>query len=198
VGVNPAVVPQHLRQHIVPSVRRIFLDESPSTSTTLATQPRVAVAECGRLTAENTSLRVHCALWRKRAEVHAAATLGLLNLARTANIQAEKMKQERDELQRQCRILKRKLDAEEWVLYNEMCQHWLIILLFQSVLEWFAFSISPDSVQTSVFRVDTHFFLFKFGSRGWASLTPTLHTVCRTLARALSVSSYTIRTAASI
>ncbi|THV02529.1 hypothetical protein K435DRAFT_653101 [Dendrothele bispora CBS 962.96] len=117
VGVNPALVPQHLRPHIVPCVRRVFLEESTSGSKT--SPPGAAITECGRLTAENTSLRVNCGLWRKRAEVHAAATLGLLNLARLAKEQAEKMKRERDELQKQCQILKRKLDAEECVILSK-------------------------------------------------------------------------------
>ncbi|KAF5351372.1 hypothetical protein D9758_008033 [Tetrapyrgos nigripes] len=111
VGLNPALVPQQLQRHVSPSVRRIFLEE-PSSDTP-PKHPNAALTECGRLTAENTALRVHCTLWRKRSEVHAAATLGLLNLARSAKIQADKMKQERDELQRQCHVLKRKLDAEE-------------------------------------------------------------------------------------
>jgi hypothetical protein len=56
---------------------------------------------------------VNCAVWKKRAEIHAAATIGLMQLAQAAKHCNQQLKNERDELERQCKVLKRKLEAEE-------------------------------------------------------------------------------------
>lgn len=74
-----------------------------------------AVAECARLNTENASLRFNCDLWRKRAEVHAAATLGLLNIARVARDHALQLREEKTELERKYTSLKRKVVTDEYV-----------------------------------------------------------------------------------
>ncbi|KAJ3743670.1 hypothetical protein DFH05DRAFT_1421484 [Lentinula detonsa] len=113
ISVDPSTIPPPIRPHLVPSIRRLYLGEAdvkPLASTTI---PSAAVSECGRLAAENKTLRVNCAVWKRRAELHAAATLGLLNLARLARDCNQHLKNEKDDLQRQCNLLKRKLEAEE-------------------------------------------------------------------------------------
>ncbi|KAF7798722.1 hypothetical protein EIP86_009947 [Pleurotus ostreatoroseus] len=69
--------------------------------------------ECERLRAENASLKSCCEVWRKRAGVHAAATLGLVGLARLARDHALKMKQEKTELEEKYNALKRKHEYSE-------------------------------------------------------------------------------------
>lgn len=56
-------------------------------------------AEYEKLLAENASLKTCSFVWRKRAAVHAAATLGLVGLARMARDYALRMKKERDDLE---------------------------------------------------------------------------------------------------
>lgn len=111
------MIPGSIRPHVVPSLRRLYLEEEPNTQSSSSgiTSPSAAVSECGRLTAENKTLRVNCALWKRRAELHAAATCGLLNLARMTRECNEKLKRDNEELQRQCNLLKRKLEVEEFV-----------------------------------------------------------------------------------
>ncbi|PBK99756.1 hypothetical protein ARMGADRAFT_985669 [Armillaria gallica] len=112
VNIDPTLIPSHLRTHIIPSIRRLYLDEpNPNIDSSMNT-PK-AVSECARISAENAALRLNCGLWRRRAEVHAAATLGLLNVARIARDSAVQLKQEKDELERRYNVLKRKIDAEE-------------------------------------------------------------------------------------
>ena len=77
----------------------------------MAMSHRKAISECARLQAENDALKVNSALWRKRAEVHAGATLGLITLVRGARDHALKWKTEKEELERQTNILKRRLDV---------------------------------------------------------------------------------------
>lgn len=72
-----------------------------------------SASELARLRAENFSLRNNCALWRKRAEMHGAANLGLLNFARVVRDQASHLARERDELQTRCHSLKRKVEDYE-------------------------------------------------------------------------------------
>ncbi len=116
VNIDPTLIPAHLRTHIIPSIRRLYLDEpNPNIDSSMDT-PK-AVSECARISAENAALRLNCGLWRRRAEVHAAATLGLLNVARIARDSAVQMKQEKDELERRYNVLKRKIDAEECVAF---------------------------------------------------------------------------------
>ena len=102
-------MPVHLRQHFTPAIRKLCLYFSvPSTS-----QGSSSTAECERLRAENASLKTCCEVWRKRAGVHAAATLGLVGLARLARDHALKMKQEKAELEEKYNALKRKYESSE-------------------------------------------------------------------------------------
>ncbi|KAI3597821.1 tripartite motif-containing 58 [Moniliophthora roreri] len=116
--MDPALVPAHLRPYIVPSIRKLYLDESPAGSSTevSSSTSSLALSECNRLTAENTVLRTNCCIWRRRAETHAAATFGLLNVARMAKQRVIQLEHEKEELERSCTILKRKLEAEEALL----------------------------------------------------------------------------------
>ncbi|KIY49925.1 hypothetical protein FISHEDRAFT_40332 [Fistulina hepatica ATCC 64428] len=109
VTMDPGLVPEYLRPHLLPSIRRIYLDD-PDRKTL---PPSLESAECGRMSAENVALRVNCGLWRKRAEVHAAATLGLLGLARQARDCAIQMKRERDEWIKRYSSLKRCREEDE-------------------------------------------------------------------------------------
>jgi hypothetical protein len=52
-------------------------------------------------------------MWRGRSEAHAAATIGLLNMAHTMKDQFMQMKTERDELEKQCNMLRRKIGEPE-------------------------------------------------------------------------------------
>jgi hypothetical protein len=125
--INLNVVPANLRPFLTPSIRRVYIDP-PSTSQENDTadvneQPATVgpspvamtspTSELARLRAENITLRNHCALWRKRAEMHGAANLGLLNFARVVRDQASHLARERDELQTRCHSLKRKVDDFE-------------------------------------------------------------------------------------
>ncbi|KAJ3821212.1 hypothetical protein F5878DRAFT_41596 [Lentinula raphanica] len=116
INVDPSTIPPPIRPHLVPSIRKLYLGDThvkPVVADVASTAASAAVSECGRLAAENKTLRVNCAVWKRRAELHAAATLGLLNLARLARDCNQQLKNERDDLQRQCNLMKRKLEAEE-------------------------------------------------------------------------------------
>lgn len=104
------LVPTFLRPHIMPSIRRVYIDQPEAT---LPKPPASLAAECGRVTAENSALRIHCEIWRRRAEIHSAANLGLLGLARLARDHAMQMKRERDDLEVKYQTLKRKYHSEE-------------------------------------------------------------------------------------
>ncbi|CDO68826.1 hypothetical protein BN946_scf184805.g35 [Trametes cinnabarina] len=106
-NVDPNLVPHHLRQHVTPSVRKLQLEYNIPTPTKPATN-----AECERLLAENASLRSCCFVWRKRAAVHATATMGFVGLARLARDYALKMKRERDEFEAKYNELKKLYDEK--------------------------------------------------------------------------------------
>ena len=74
-----------------------------------------SLAECDRLRAENASLRSCCEVWRRRAAVHAAASLGLVGLARMARDHAVKLRGENLEMQQKLTSLKRKHEPEQYV-----------------------------------------------------------------------------------
>ncbi|KAI0332716.1 hypothetical protein GY45DRAFT_1229534, partial [Cubamyces sp. BRFM 1775] len=102
-NVDPNLVPHHLRQHVTPSVRKLHLEYSlPTPVNGTATN-----AECERLLAENVSLKSCCFVWRKRAAVHATATMGFVGLARLARDYGLKMKKERDEFETKYNELKK-------------------------------------------------------------------------------------------
>ena len=106
--MDPNRVPRHLRSYITPSVRKLFLEYTIPTSSNAST----STSECGRLLAENASLKTCCFVWRKRAAVHAAATLGLVGLARLARDYALRMKNEREELEVKYNQLKKEMEAK--------------------------------------------------------------------------------------
>lgn len=113
VNIDPAIVPSYLRPHLAPSIRKLYLDDQPSRPSNVPSTAVEALAEAARLNAENSALRTNCAMWRRRAEVHAAATLGLLGLARQTRDHAVRMKFERDEFQKRYGDLKRMFEDEE-------------------------------------------------------------------------------------
>ncbi|KAI0675587.1 hypothetical protein C8Q78DRAFT_963034 [Trametes maxima] len=105
-NVDPNLVPHHLRQYITPAVRKLHLEYTiPLPDNAISTN-----AECTRLLAENTSLRSACFVWRKRAAVHATATMGFVGLARIARDYGLKMKKERDEFETKYNELKKLYD----------------------------------------------------------------------------------------
>ncbi|RDB15358.1 hypothetical protein Hypma_004657 [Hypsizygus marmoreus] len=109
---DPALVPAFLRPHITPSIRKLYLDLPSGKPRVVSSTIEIAV-ENARLNAENHALRTNCEMWRRRAEVHGAATLGLLGLARIARDEAVKMRHERDEVYKHYHSLKRKLPDDE-------------------------------------------------------------------------------------
>ncbi|KAF5379312.1 hypothetical protein D9757_007663 [Collybiopsis confluens] len=137
--VDPELIPTSMRSHVSPSIRRLYLDESTpdtnspfpssssssslslssSSSSTSRQFSQELVSECGRLSAENKTLRMNCGVWQKRAEVHSAATMGLLNLARMAKAYNAQLKLEKEKLQRECMLLKRKLELEESFMLSD-------------------------------------------------------------------------------
>jgi len=116
--VDPKFIPPYLRPHILPPIRKVFIDDASSPSTAsgssstpapLPAPPVSASAELGLALAEVNALRQHCATWRKRAESHAMGNGALLGLARAAKDCALRMRAERDAERSQCVLLKRKL-----------------------------------------------------------------------------------------
>ncbi|PPR07003.1 hypothetical protein CVT24_011089 [Panaeolus cyanescens] len=114
--LNPSVVPAHLRPFVTPSIRRVFLDPSdqekelPKDSETPPVDD--AAAELQRLRTENAALRNQCGMWRKRAEMHGSANLGLLNFARAVRDQASQLAREKLELEGRYLTLKRKAEED--------------------------------------------------------------------------------------
>ncbi|KAG5725073.1 hypothetical protein E4T56_gene12401 [Termitomyces sp. T112] len=117
--VDISSVPAQLRPHILPSIRRLCTDfpngksEEPRT---VSGMTEIAI-ENSRLHAENEALKNTCAMWRRRAELHGAATLGLLGFARIAKDQALRMRYERDEVYKHYNLLRQELPK------SETCQH---------------------------------------------------------------------------
>jgi len=136
--INIKTVPPNLRSLVTPHIRKVYLDvgedegsAGPSSPTSpvfstpdyswgpapapLSADPTPnerVVAELARLRAENQTLRQHTASWRKRAELHGKAHLHMLNFAKAIRDQAATIARERNELQKQCASLKRRLDEE--------------------------------------------------------------------------------------
>ncbi|KAI0358207.1 hypothetical protein OH77DRAFT_1251988 [Trametes cingulata] len=107
-NVDPNLVPHHLRQHVTPAVRRLHLEYTIPVTTTDA--PTKAAYE--KLLAENASLKNCCFVWRKRAAVHATATMSFVGLARLARDYGLKMRQERDEFEEKYNELKKLYDEK--------------------------------------------------------------------------------------
>ncbi|KAG6841236.1 hypothetical protein C0991_000520 [Blastosporella zonata] len=114
-NVDASTVPSQLRPHLLPSLRRVHLDaliEKPEIPRTVSGSTEIAL-ENSRLHAENEALKNACGLWRRRAEVHGTATLGLLGFARTARDQALRMRYERDEVYKHYNLLRERLPVNE-------------------------------------------------------------------------------------
>ena len=125
--ISPALIPQQLRLHINPSIRRVFIDSAKGeSSSSMSNTCSNSENELARLRAENRNLRTQCAMWRRRAELHGAATLGLLDFARILRDKASSLSRERDELETRCYALKRQLDEEECVLLLHFILHHLL------------------------------------------------------------------------
>ncbi|GLB41645.1 putative RING-type zinc-finger [Lyophyllum shimeji] len=115
-AVDPALIPANLRSHVLPSIRRIYPDFSGQTPRTISGPTEIAM-ENSRLHAENAALRTACVMWRRRAEIHGAAIVGLTGFARTARDEAIKMRCERDAVYKHYNLLREKLPASELSLH---------------------------------------------------------------------------------
>ncbi|PCH36283.1 hypothetical protein WOLCODRAFT_82272 [Wolfiporia cocos MD-104 SS10] len=115
--VDPTLVPHYLQPHVTPAVRRLHLEYSiPSGSSPSASSASSSpAAECDRLRAEVASLRAACVVWRKRAAMHAAATLGLVGLARITRDTALKAKAEKDTMEAKYQALKKSFEESQCV-----------------------------------------------------------------------------------
>lgn len=102
-NIDSALIPTHLRPHLTPAIRKLCLDFTVPSATPEASP----ASECDRLRSENASLRACCEIWRKRAAVHAAASLGLVGLARLTRDEVIKCKQEKLEIEAKYNALKR-------------------------------------------------------------------------------------------
>lgn len=115
--INLNVVPPNLRPFVTPSIRRVYLDsQTPEEKgSETAGQPSTSsmTIELQRLRSENEALRSNCSMWRKRAEMHGTANLGLINFAKVVRDQAALLGRERDSLQVRCRLLSRKVEDIE-------------------------------------------------------------------------------------
>ncbi|KAJ7831188.1 hypothetical protein B0H14DRAFT_2365304 [Mycena olivaceomarginata] len=115
VAIDPSLVPPYLRPHVQSPIRPVFLDfekrvgRIPFSASTNS--------DLGRAAAEAQALRLSCATWRRRAEVHAAANAGLLGFARAAKESTLRMRAERDAARNQCQLLKRKLAEVMYVKF---------------------------------------------------------------------------------
>lgn len=105
-----STVPLHLRPHITPSIRKVYLDlppkdtnsgpkTSPLNTATLDSSKALSL-EVARLRAEVEALKYNCSMWRRRAEAHSSTTIGLLKQCRAAKDQFTRTCRERDTIQR--------------------------------------------------------------------------------------------------
>jgi len=105
VNVDPKLIPDRLKLHMLPSIRTLHL--GPSTIHDVEPDGRT------RDTAEIMSLRSQRDVMQWRAGVHAATISGLTCLAKMARDQAIQMRNERDSLERKYNALKRKVSDED-------------------------------------------------------------------------------------
>ena len=106
--IDPNAIPGHLRNSILPALRRIYFDETQDPSPV----PAQNEAEVSKLRAENAILRAYCETWKRRANLHSAVIYGVAKVARE---QVLSMRAEREELERKYQALKRKCADLEWV-----------------------------------------------------------------------------------
>lgn len=114
VAPDTLLIPPHLRPHILPQFRRIYLNTpAPSLALPDADRGSELTAEVekavARLHRENAVLRQSCWAWHARAHAHMTAHFQLSALVRMARDQAQKLKDDRNELVRKYDSLKRKL-----------------------------------------------------------------------------------------
>jgi len=121
VGViDPASAPLHLRHHLTPSVRRLYLD-APQLPRKITPEAEIAV-ENRRLLAENSALQTNCKMWRRRAELQGLAILDLLDVVRSTKDQASKMQSEKDELRQQANAPKKGSDHDDSLSYQSFAE----------------------------------------------------------------------------
>lgn len=110
--IDPSSVPLFLRSHILPSIRRIYLDDNNSgTPNAQSSAVSSVISECERLRAEVAALKNTCGLWRRRAETHAAATLGLLGLVHSTRDEVTMVKGQNGVLHAEINSLRRRLNT---------------------------------------------------------------------------------------
>jgi hypothetical protein len=100
-SVDPNAVAEHLRNSVLPALRRIYLDEVQDTPSPSAQTE----AEVSRLRAENAILRTYCGSWKRRANFHSAVIYGVTKVARE---QILGMRVDREQLEQKYQNLKRK------------------------------------------------------------------------------------------
>src|SRR5271156_454819 len=108
------MVPPNLRPFVTPSIRRLDIEsDSPDEEGGNDTPITSTSSEISRLQAENQALRNHCDMWRRGAETQESANINLIKLAHTVRDQVSHLASKRDELERHCSLLKRKLDDRD-------------------------------------------------------------------------------------
>jgi hypothetical protein len=108
------MVPPNLRPFVTPSIRRLYIEsDSPDEEGGNDTPITSTSSEISRLQAENQALRNRCDTWRRGAEIQESANLNLIKLVHTVGDQVSHLARKRDELERHCFLLKRKLDGDE-------------------------------------------------------------------------------------
>ena len=99
-NVDPNAVPGHLRNSVLPALRRVYLDEVQDAS---PPPPIETEAEVSKLRAENAILRASSESWKRRANLHSAVIYGVAKVARE---QILNMRAEREQLEQKYRNLK--------------------------------------------------------------------------------------------
>ncbi|KAF8216673.1 hypothetical protein K438DRAFT_1559344 [Mycena galopus ATCC 62051] len=125
VTVDPALVPAYIRPYVLPTLRPIFcdaleLESVPSETFNCASDPTPAPSKPTNHDVE--VLRLSCATWRRRAEVHAAANAGLLGFARAAKEYTLCMRAERDQALNRCALLERRLAEMKCVSFFDLIE----------------------------------------------------------------------------
>jgi len=99
--IDPNAIPGHLRNSVLPALRRIYFDEVQNP----LPPPTQNEAEVSKLRAENAILRAYCETWKRRANLHSAVIYGVAKVARE---QVFSMRAEREQLEQKYQNLKRK------------------------------------------------------------------------------------------
>lgn len=99
-NVDPNAVAGHLRNNVLPALRRIYLDETQGPPP----PPVETEAEVAKLRAENAILRAYGEMWKRRAYLQSAVAYSVAKVARG---QILGMKAEQEQLERNYQNLKR-------------------------------------------------------------------------------------------